>query len=96
MAAFSGGGHEKVRITDLPRGAADRKAVKPVQDRRVGFSPPLGGYHWWAEAHPTLRFLIIRQQAAGQALDIARLGDGRMHRMIRALAAAFEQLHVAI
>ena len=34
--------------------------------------------------------LAIGQQAAGQALDVAGLGDGRVHRMIRALGAAFQ------
>src|SRR3989338_7704351 len=40
--------------------------------------------------------LAVGQQTAGQALDIAGFRNGRMYRVVRALAAAFEQLDVAV
>ncbi|RMS58861.1 hypothetical protein ALP63_04830 [Pseudomonas syringae pv. aceris] len=38
----------------------------------------------------------VGQQPAGDALDVARFGNGRVYRMVRALAAALEQLDVAV
>src|SRR5690606_18989972 len=38
----------------------------------------------------------VGQDAAGEALDVAGFRDGRMHRMIRALGAALQQLDVAV
>ena len=38
----------------------------------------------------------VGQQAAGDALDVARFGDCRVYRVVRALAAALQQLDVAV
>src|SRR6185437_8080341 len=38
---------------------------------------------------------LFARDAAEESLQIARLGDGRMHRMIRGLPAAVENLHEA-
>lgn len=42
------------------------------------------------------RLLAVWQQAAGDAFDVTGFSDGRVNRVIRALAAAFQQLDVAI
>lgn len=38
----------------------------------------------------------VWQQPARNALDVPRLDNRRVHRMIRALAAAFEHLDIAV
>ena len=40
--------------------------------------------------------LAVWQQTAGDALDVARFLDRRVYRVIRALAAAFQQLDIAV
>ena len=49
-----------------------------------------------ARSYKGFWLLAVWQQPAGNTLDVAGFRDGRMHRVIRALAAAFQHLDIAI